>query len=148
MPENDEKPGNPEIEGADGSGDVSGKPPAPPVKPPRTATPIQYNQQINIQQIPSTAWGRLSSDQITALYDLTLQHMDRSESRHLEFAMDQAGKQSAFQKLNVLIGGGVALAGIAATAYLGVTGHESVAIAIAASLATLIAVVVGKFVAN
>jgi hypothetical protein len=38
----------------------------PPVVPPATKSPIQFNQQVNlsIQQIPSSAWDRLSADQI------------------------------------------------------------------------------------
>lgn len=50
-----------------GDGAIAAEPVLPPVVPPTTKTPFQFNQQINIQQIPSRAWEKLSADQIVDL---------------------------------------------------------------------------------
>ena len=52
--------------------DAAAKPPAslelPPVSPPSTKIPVQFNQQVNVyQQIPPSAWDRLEFDQIVEL---------------------------------------------------------------------------------
>lgn len=110
---------------------------------PTTTVPVR-NTQINIQQIPPQALDKLSPEQVLDFHKSILDHMDRNESRRFEFIMDQASRKNASQRLYAFIGGSIALAGIAAATYLAAAGNESVAIAIATSLATIIAVVVGS----
>lgn len=143
MPENNEKPDAPEIAREGGSGGGTGESLIPAGEPPSTTAPV-LNTQINIQQIPPQALDKLSPDQILDFQHSILNQMDRADSRQFEFAMDQANKRNTAQKWYAGIGGSIALAGIAATTYLAAAGNESVAIAIATSLATIIAVVVGS----
>lgn len=143
MPENNEKPDDPKVAREGGSDDGTDKGLMPPAEPPSTTAPVQ-NTQINIQQIPPQALDKLSPEQILELHNLILEQMDRSDSRQFEFIMDQASKNNASQRRYAFVGGYIALAGIAVATYLAAVGNESVAIALATSLATIIAVVVGS----
>ncbi len=143
MPENNEKPDDPEVAREGGSDDGTGEDLIPVKEPPSTTVPVQ-NTQINIQQIPPQALDKLSPEQILDFHKSILEHMDRNESRRFEFIMDQASKNNASQRRYAFVGGYIALAGIAVATYLAATGNESVAIALATSLATIIAVVAGS----
>ena len=143
MLENNEKPDAPEIAREGGSGEGTGEGLIPAGEPPSTTAPVQ-NTQINFQQIPPQALDKLSPEQVLDFHKSILDHMDRNESRRFEFIMDQASRKNASQRLYAFMGGSIALAGIAAATYLAAASNESVAIAIATSLATIIAVVVGS----
>ena len=124
---------------------VAEEPTLPPLPTPRTKTPVQFNQQVNVyQQIPSTAWDKLSNVQTFELTKQIIQAMDVIDKRHFDFAMDAAEKGSASDKRNTIVGGIIAVVGIGGAVFLGVTGHEAIAVAVAAPIATIIAVVVGR----
>ncbi len=91
---------------------------------------------------------KLSPDQILELHDSILKHMDRSENRRFEFAMDRANKNGASQKLNVRFGGSIALAGILAAVYPAATGNDIIAGVIATAVTIIIAVVIGGKMSN
>lgn len=53
-------------------------------------------------------------------------------------------KRSARDKISMFIGGTIALLGIGGAIYLGITGHDMIALSISLPLATILAVVVGR----
>ncbi|HUG82905.1 MAG TPA: hypothetical protein VML01_14645 [Bryobacterales bacterium] len=116
----------------------------PKVIPPKTTAPFQFNQQVNIQQIPSKVWDRLAPDQIVDLSKSMLDQIEKMDARHFDFAIKQAERASQVRKQSVFVGGAVALLGFAAVTYLSATGNGIVAGIIATFLATIIAVIVGN----
>lgn len=81
----------------DGSGELiraeSGQlePELPPVTPPATKAPIQFNQQVNvsIQQIPPSAWDRLNPEQIMELSKDIIRQIDIADKREFEYALEE-----------------------------------------------------------
>jgi acetamidase/formamidase len=126
--------------------EVTAEPVLPTVVPPQTKAPIQFNQQVNlsIQQIPTTAWDRLSPDQVVAISKMIIEQIDATDKRHFDYAMDQVKRLSSGKKIALACGSLVSVAGFAATAYLSINNHELVALAIALPLATVIAMIVGN----
>lgn len=117
----------------------------PPPTPPQTKTPVQFNQQLNFyQQIPSSAWGGLSNEQIVDLSKSILIQMDRFDERQFKFAMDQAKKLDSTRRRILFSGSSVAIIGFALAAYLALNGHTFVAMSISIPLATILAVIVGN----
>jgi hypothetical protein len=116
----------------------------PKVIPPKTSAPFQFNQQVNIQQIPPKVWDRLTPDQIVDLSKSMLNQIEKMDARHFDYAMDQAEKASHARKQAAYIGGAVALVGFAASTYPAASGNAIVAGIIATFLATIIAVIVGN----
>ncbi len=117
--------------------------PAPP-SPPNTKTPVQFNQQINVYQIPQSAWSQLSSDQIVDLSKVVLQHANEVDERHFKFAMATSRRDSSGKKWATSVGGIITIAGFGAAAFLAYSGNTLAAIAIALPLATILATVVGN----
>ena len=74
----------------------------PPV--PDTKAPVTINTQINVQQIPKTAWDRLSPDQVLELSKHILTSMDVIDSRHFEYAMKRAERDDHGKRLSVIVG--------------------------------------------
>ncbi len=119
--------------------------PLPPLNPPSTKTPLQFNQQVNVyQQIPPSAWNTLSQSQVFELTKEILKMSDVIDQRHFDHATNLAAKRSARDKISICIGGTIALLGIGGAIYLGANGHDMIAMAISLPLATIIAVVVGR----
>lgn len=116
----------------------------PPVVPPQTRTPFQFNQQINIQQIPPGAWERLAPDQIVDLSKSMMAQMDRLDERHFKWAMEQAKRDESTNKWTLAIGGVLAACGLVAVTYLAASEHAIVAAILGTFLATILAVVVGN----
>ncbi len=137
----------------DGSNLVQADPPVsletptlpPPPAPPKTKTPVQFNQQVNVyQQIPQSAWNGLSSDQIVDLSKVVLSQMETIDNHQFEYVMDQASKQDTTRKRTITYGSIVTVAGFIITAYLAVNGHELVAMTVSIPLATILAIIVGS----
>jgi len=119
--------------------------PIPPIHPPTTKTPSQFNQQVNVyQQIPPNAWNSLSQDQVFELTKDILKMSDVIDKRHFDHATNMADKRSARDKISMGIGGAIAFLGIGGAIYLGANGHEMIALSISLPLATILAVVVGR----
>ena len=114
------------------------------MKPPATKTPFQVNQQFNIQQIPPRAWERLSPEQIVDVSKTVLDQVERMDQRQFTWAMKEVERNEKQGKLSTVIGGILAAAGILATTYLAVSGHEVIAAILGTFLASIIAVVVGS----
>ena len=97
MPDNDAKVDKPGARTENAPGEKSGESPVLPAPPamPKTEVLQQYNQQINIQQIPQQAFDMISPEQIVKIYESTLQHIDSVDKRHFEFALHQAQKKDA-----------------------------------------------------
>lgn len=54
----------------------------PPVTPPTTKAPVQFNQQVNVyQQIPQSAWDRLDAEQIMELSRRIIEQIDVADKR-------------------------------------------------------------------
>ena len=117
--------------------------PAPPL-PPDTQTPVQFNQQINVYQIPPSAWSQLSAEQIVDLSKVVLKHANEVDERHFKFAIAQSHRDANGKKWATAVGAIIAVAGFGAAAYLAQAGHPLIALAIAAPLATILATVVGN----
>ncbi|MGD9729613.1 MAG: hypothetical protein AB7V39_25005, partial [Nitrospiraceae bacterium] len=115
----------------------------PPLVAPSTKTPVQFNQQVNYY-VPSSAWDRLSPDQVYDLAKNTLRTAETIDKRQFEYAMVRLNQRTSREKLNAVVGGAIAIAGLAGAVYLGSLGHDVIATAIAAPLATIIAIVVGR----
>jgi hypothetical protein len=118
--------------------------PVPLVPPPETKLPFQFNQQINVYQIPQNAWDRLSASQIMDLTKMILAQADVVDKRHFDFAMGEAKRDDEGKKLSIKVGAGIALAAFIAAGLLALYGHELAAITISLPLATILAVIVGN----
>lgn len=119
--------------------------PLPPLHPPTTKTPLQFNQQVNVyQQIPPSAWDSLSQAQVFELTKDILKMSDVIDKRHFDHATNIAAKRSARDKIGMFIGGAIAILGIGGAIYLGTNGHDMIAMSISLPLATILAVVVGR----
>jgi len=118
----------------------------PTVIPPQTSVPVQFNQQLNlsIQQIPTSAWDRLSPDQVVEISKMIVSQIDASDKRQFDYAMDEVKRSSSGKKTAICFGAIIALAGFTATTYLSLHGHELAGLTIALPLATIIAVIVGN----
>jgi hypothetical protein len=121
------------------------EPELPPVSPPSTKTPVQFNQQVNVyQQIPPSAWDRLSSDQIVELSRIIVKQIDIADRRQFEYAIEQAKADCSGKKMALACGAAIALGGFGGAIYLGMHGHEFIALSITLPLATILAVIVGN----
>lgn len=117
----------------------------PPLNPPATKTPLQFNQQVNVyQQIPSSAWDSLTQGQVFELTKEILKLSDTIDKRHYEHATNMAEKRSVREKLSISVGGAISFLGIGGAIYLGINGHDMIAMSISLPLATILAVVVGR----
>lgn len=116
----------------------------PPIVPPATKTPFQFNQQINIQQIPTRAWEKLSADQIVDLTKTIVSQIEKSDERQFNWAMEQAKSSGETQRVAMAIGGVIALVGFGTATYLTVQGHQVIGGMLATFLATVISVTIGN----
>jgi hypothetical protein len=116
----------------------------PPVVPPNTKTPFTFNQQVNIQNIPSQAWDRLSPEQIVDLSRIIIDQVDQIDRRHFDWAMDRAKRSEKTHNRAMAIGGIIAIVGIVAVVYLSAEGHQIVAAILGTFLATIVAIVLGN----
>ena len=135
------------LEGAaEGQRTVTPEPILPAVVPPQTSAPVQFNQQLNlsIQQIPSSAWDRLSPEQVVDISKRIVDQIDATDKRHFDYAMDGVKRSASGKKVAICVGAVVSVAGFAATTFLAIYGHEIVALSVALPLATIIAMIVGR----
>jgi hypothetical protein len=124
---------------------VGVEPELPPVALPSTKAPVQFNQQVNIyQQIPQSAWDRLNADQVVELSKLIVGQIDTADKRQFDYAIQQTEREIAGKKLAMICGSAVTLIGFGVAAYLGINGHEFVALSVSLPLATILAVIVGR----
>jgi hypothetical protein len=149
MPEN-EKQSKPELkkpaepEKSDNEGTSAPAIPLPLSPPPETKFPLQFNQQVNVYQIPQNAWDRLTPQETVELTKVILEKADAADRRHFEFAMNQAKMEDAGRELSIKLGSVIALAGFIAAGVLAMYGHELAAVTISLPLATILAVIVGN----
>jgi len=117
----------------------------PQIAPPVTKTPVQFNQQVNIyQQIPQSAWDRLTAEQIVELSKVIVQQIDTADKRQFDYAISQANSEHSGKKIAVICGSAVAILGFSVTAYLALHGQVVPALSISLPLATILAVIVGR----
>ncbi len=117
----------------------------PSVAPPSTKAPVQFNQQVNIyQQIPPSAWDRLTPEQILDLSKAIITQIDIADKRQFDYAMEEAKTSTAGRKLAIVMGALITIAGFLATIYMALNGHEFIALTISLPLATILAIVVGN----
>ncbi|HWZ44408.1 MAG TPA: hypothetical protein VNW97_13100 [Candidatus Saccharimonadales bacterium] len=116
------------------------------VTPPQTIAPIQFNQQVNlsIQQIPSSAWDRLSSDQVLEISKAIIAQTDAADKRQFDYAMEDIRRSSLGKRIAIASGSVVAIVGYAVSGYLAAHGQALVAACIAAPITTVLAVIVGN----
>lgn len=122
----------------------SSKDELPPINPPQTKTPVQFNQQINYQQIPPSAWSGLTPDQRMQLSMAILDKMDTIDERHYNFAVDQIGKDARHGTIRSICGTVIAVCGFGLSAYLALHGQSFVSSTISLPLGTIIAMIVGN----
>ena len=141
MPDNQEQ--SEEKAEIDTAGDNNSE--LPTMHPPKTKAPVSFNQQNNFyQQIPSNAWGRLSSVEIVELSKKILDHANMIDERHFEYAKKRLENSDRTHKRNIFLGSVVTVIGIAATAYLAMHGHEVIAMTVSLPLSTIIAMLLGN----
>jgi hypothetical protein len=117
----------------------------PTVIPPKTVAPSNFNQQNNYyQQIPTSAWDRLSPEQIVELSKQILKITDDQDERHFQFAKERLNRSEGENKRNVILGSLVVLVGFGLTGYLAMHSHEFVSLTISLPLATIVAMLVGN----
>jgi len=116
----------------------------PPVVPPTTKTPFQFNQQINIQQIPPRAWEKLSADQIVDLTKTIMSQIEKTDERQFKWAIEQNQTSAKTQRVGMIVGGVIAVLGVGGTVYLAAEGHTLIAGMLGTFLATIIAVTIGN----
>jgi hypothetical protein len=106
MPDENGQSGEPEKTEDKGDGaPIQAVPVVPAAPPPETKLPIQFNQQVNVYQIPQNAWDRLSPQQTMELTKLVLEQADATDKRHFSYAMNQAKLDNDGRKLSIKIGG-------------------------------------------
>lgn len=121
------------------------EPQLPPVSPPSTKAPVQFNQQVNVyQQIPQSAWDRLTADQVLDLSKRIIEQIDVADRRQFDYALEDAKAQQSGKRTAIWVGALIAIAGFAATLFLATHGHELIALSVSLPLATILAVVVGN----
>lgn len=111
---------------------------------PGTKLPVQFNQQVNVYNIPQSAWDRLNPDQVMELTKVILEQADATDKRHFEFAMNEAKLEDHGKKLSMKIGLGITVAGFAGAVALGFYGHELASLAVSLPITTILAVIVGN----
>jgi hypothetical protein len=118
----------------------------PPVIPPTTKAPVQFNQQVNlsIQQIPATAWDRLAPDQIVEVSKMIIKQIEVTDQRHFDFARESVKRRATGMIVAVVCGSLIALSGYAGVVFLALKGHEMAAAIIGLPLTTVLAMVVGN----
>lgn len=149
MPENDTENGGAL---APAKARVEGEQPAtseitlPSVKPPQTIAPIQFNQQVNlsIQQIPPSAWDRLTAEQIMDISKAIIKQADAADQRQYDYAMEDIRRSSAGKRMAVVCGSLVTAAGYGIAGYLAAHGQSLVAACIVLPITTVLAVIVGN----
>jgi hypothetical protein len=120
-------------------------PELPPVSPPQTKTPVQFNQQVNVyQQIPPSAWDRLNPEQVVELSKVIVQQIDVADKRQFDYAIQKNKSSCSGKKTAIVCGSAITIGGFGATIYLGMHAHELIALSIALPLATILAVIVGN----
>ncbi len=116
----------------------------PPITPPETKTPITFNQQINYQQIPLSAWDDLTPDQRLELSKSILKTMDSIDERHYNFAVKRIDIETKRGTIRAISGTVIALIGFGLAAYLAMHGQTVVGLTISLPLVTIVAIVVGS----
>jgi hypothetical protein len=117
----------------------------PTVVPPKTKAPVTFSQQNNFyQQIPTSAWDRLSTDQIVELSQQILKISDDQDERHFIFSKEKLNRMEGQSRRNLFVGSFVVLVGFGLTGYLAMHSHELVALTISLPLATIVAMLVGN----
>lgn len=117
----------------------------PEIVPPKTKAPVQFNQQNNFyQQIPITAWDRLSPDQVVELSKRVLDHENELDKRAYEFAKERVGRDDQRGKRNLYLGSVIVVVAFSIAGYLSLHGHDFIASTISLPLVTLLAMLVGN----
>jgi hypothetical protein len=118
----------------------------PPVIPPTTKAPVQFNQQVNlsIQQIPATAWDRLTPDQIVEVSGMIIKQVEVTDQRHFEFAKDSVQRRHKGMIIAMICGCVIAVVGYVSVVVLALEGHELAAVTVGAPITTVLAMVVGN----
>lgn len=118
----------------------------PPLRPPQTIAPVQFNQQVNlsIQQIPSSAWDRLSAEQIMEVSKQIISQVEAADKRQYDYAMEDIRRSSAGKRMAVICGSLVTAAGYSIAGYLAAHGQSLVAACIVLPITTVLAVIVGN----
>jgi len=143
MPDNVEPLEDDSSTGLQPSVDDSSSPPE--IVPPKTKAPVQFNQQNNFyQQIPNTAWDRLSPDQVVELSKRILDHANELDKRDYDFAKDRIGREDQRGKRNLYLGSVIVVVAFSVAGYLSIHGHEFIASTISLPLVTLLAMLVGN----
>lgn len=129
------------------SRDDSSEAELPKIVLPATTAPVQLNQQqnnISIQQIPPSTWDRLSPEQIVEITKIITSHLDQADERQFKFAMEQIKRETSGKKIAIVFGTIIFTAGLVFAAVMSLKGHETIALIISVSLATIVSMVVGK----
>ena len=117
----------------------------PSVVPPKTTAPVNFNQQNNFyQRIPTSAWDRLSNEQVVDLSKQILKMNDDQDERHGQFSKKKLNRIEGQNKGNLYPGSFVILTGFGLTGFLAMKSHEFVALTISLPLATTVAMLAGN----
>lgn len=111
---------------------------------PKTSSPIEFKQQINIYQIPQSAWDRLNQDQTMELTKAILERADAIDQRHFEYAKEKAQATQAGKKLAIVVGAAITVVGYVIAALLAFYGHEMAAVTVSLPITTILAIVIGN----
>lgn len=111
---------------------------------PKTDSPVEFKQQINVYQIPQNAWDRLNQEQTVQLTKMILERADAMDKRHFEYAMEKSKQNQAGKQRAMILGTLITIAGYAASGLLAAYGHEMASVSIALPLTTILAMVIGN----
>jgi hypothetical protein len=111
---------------------------------PTTASPIEFKQQINVYQIPQSAWDRLNQEQTMELTRVILERADAIDQRHFEYAKEKAKDNREGKKLAIMVGAAITVVGYGIAALLSFYGHEMAAITVSLPITTILAIVIGN----
>lgn len=115
----------------------------PSVPPPPAGVAPQYTQ-INITNPPPAAWSNLSRQQTESLLLKVLDLARDQDERRFQLAREHLAAGNRIKMWALVVGALIVPLGLGAVVYLSSTGHDTAAVGILASLATLVGVFVGK----
>lgn len=100
--------------------------------------------QVNITNLPATAWNKLNASQLEKILLAVLELTKTQDDRRFQLTVTQLESANRSAMHTRYLGAFIAVVGLGAVVYLASIGQAAAATGIGASIATLVAVIIGK----
>ena len=100
--------------------------------------------QVNVTNLPATAWNRLSGAQLEKILLNVLELTKTQDDRRFQLSMQQFAAANRNAMHTRYLGAFIATVGLGAAVYLASIGQTTAAATIGTAVATMVAVIVGK----